>query len=331
MKYYHIITQSYAGKNILPEPEDCVTYLHLAAKSFQQYQVLWLAYAVMPTHIHLCVAMPSDDEADNKRILAKARRKIACGYTAYARKQHPALFLRSARIFEKRNKLKLLQTQYDVRQLIRYIHLNPLRKALEAVPGETICSSHQAILSLWDPQDAQNPFNSFAELQKVRNALAAEEIFRVFGRNRNEQKQNYIALLSQPLTDDQATQLKAQAGARTDGRAGPRSDARNDVRSDARTGSRAQSDKMDKTAEFQKAELVLQAYFAQHYSYKRKDFTPENRQTFLRWLRHPDNIAHKRAVVTYIAKNTTLSSREIAEVINVGWSTVKNILKGQKR
>lgn len=352
MKYYHIITQSYRGKNILPEIDDCVAYLQLTAKSFQHYQVLWLAYAVMPTHIHLCVAMPSDDDAENRLVLAKARRKIACGYTAYARKQHPEWFWWEARIFEKRNTLKFLQTPYDVRQLIRYIHLNPLRKELEDTPGETVRSSHQAILALWDSLDPQNPFNCFAELQKVRNAMAAETFFALFGRNRNEQKQRYLALLAQPLTDAQSTQLNAQVNVRTGARvgapagapagalvgapAGARTDVCGGTRAGARVGEPGAPDATvdkarDKAAEFQKAEQVLRAYFSQHYNFKRKDFTPETRPAFLRWLNQPANIAHKRAVVTYIAQRTSLSSREIAEVINSSATTVKRMLKGTRK
>lgn len=328
MKYYHIITQSYRGKNILPEPEDCVAYLHLVAKSFQQYHVLWLGYAMMPNHIHLCAAMPSDDEENNILILRKARRKVACGYIAHARKQHPELFFKEPRIFEKYNQVKFLQTPYDVRNLIRYIHLNPLRKDLENVPGETIRCSHQAILSLWEPQDSQNPFNCFAELQRVRNSLAAEEFFRLFGRNRNEQKQNYLSLLSQPLTDEQATQLNAQAQGQAQGQAGVAANAR----AGGKTSTRANAQtRLEKETELRKAEQVLRAYFSQHYAFQGKEFTTESRQAFLRWLNRPKNSAHKRAVVTYIAKRTSLSSREIAEVLNVGWSTVKNILKGQKR
>lgn len=315
MKYYHIITQSYRGKNILPEPEDCVAYLHLVAKSFQQYHVLWLGYAVMPNHIHLCAAMPSDDEENNILILRKARRKISCGYIAHARKQHPELFFKETRIFEKYNQVKFLQTPYDVRNLIRYIHLNPLRKDLENVPGETIRCSHQAILSLCDPQDSQNPFNSFAELQRVRNSLAAEEFFRLFGRNRNEQKQNYLSLLSQPLTDEQTAQLNAQVQGQAKGQAGVAANAR----------------AAGKEAELRKAEQVLRAYFSQHYAFQGREFTPESRKAFLRWLNRPKNIAHKRAVVTYIAKNTSLSSREIAGVLNIGSTTVKKIIKGLQR
>lgn len=313
MKYYHIITQSYYGKNILPEIEDCVAYLQLVAKAFQKYEILWLAYAIMPNHIHLAVAMPTGNEEENKRILAKARRKIACGYTAYARKNHPELFSREKQIFQSRNQLKFLQTAYDVKQVIRYLNLNPLRKDLEKVPGQTVRSSHQAILSLWDPQDRQNPFNCFAELTQIRNALAAEEIFRLFGRNRNEQKQNYVAFHAQPLQESQSANPPASTSASI---------------SASTTTNGQTSASQQKAADLQKAEQILQWYFSQAYPFQGKIFTPENRQAFLRWLNRQNNIAHKRAVVMYINKRTSLSTREIAQVLNTSSTTVKRMLKG---
>lgn len=295
MEFYHVITQSHYGKVIFPNEEDCIAYLQLVKDACRQYQIYWLAYAVMPTHTHLIFAV----EAGGPAALTKARHKIACGYTAYARKKHPELCCRDRYIFQRQNKVELLQSAYSVKKCIRYLHLNPLQKGMEITPGATIRSSYQAVMSMLEPDNAQNPFLYYFDLQEIRSALALELVCRFFGKNRNEQYQEFLSFHTGSLQELPPPTKLPQKGMEN-----------------------------EKQVEFQKAEVILEKYFSQTH-FRGKTFDANNRQAFLHWLNRRGN-THKTILVLRLAGSTSLSTREIAKLLNTSSTTVKRILEKTK-
>lgn len=285
MEYYHVITQSYGGKNIFPTEADCLVYLQLVKGACQKYDVQWLAYAVMPTHTHLVVAVANGNVTHLKHM----RYKVACGYAAYFRKVHPEICRGEKHIFHRKNQVKILQTPYDVKQEIRYAHLNPLRKNLETLPGQTIRSSYSAVLSFWEKDAPENPFNRFIELQEIRDALALEEVSRFFGRNRNEQKASFLSFHQAPLQEDLPLE-------------------------------KVTPDKLVK------AEELLRTYFAETYVFQGKDYNVGNRQAFLYWLNRRGN-KRRTALVLQLRRQTAMRTHEIAIFLNTSDSTIKRILQ----
>lgn len=292
MEYYHVITQSHYGKIIFPTEEDCVAYLQLVKEACEKYKIHWLAYAVMPTHTHLIFAIEEGGPAR----LTNARHKIACGYTAYARKAHPELCYKDTNIFMRKNKVNFLQSAYDVKKCIRYLHLNPLQKELENMPGKTIRSSYLAVLSLWEPENSENPFVYYFDLQEIRSALALELIGRFFGRNRNEQRQEFLSYHTGSLEESPSS-------------AEPKK----------------QQVPPQKQEEFKKAEQIVEKYFSQTH-FRGKTFDTGNRQAFLHWLNRRGN-THKTILVLRLVGSTTLSTSEVAKLLNTSNTTVKRIVK----
>lgn len=297
MGYYHVVVQSYYGKNILPDEDSCLRYLEIAKRAFQKYHIGWLAYAVMPTHIHLLVEVAAEEELT---VLRKARRNITLGYTTYARKERPELLGREKRIFHPTATVKALPTLHDVKQVIRYLHLNPLRKALETTLGESIRSSYSAILAVWEPQDLQNPFNRFWDLESIRDALAIGAVERLFGKNQNEQKQAFLSFHAQPVPE--AAQQEPGELIKM---------------------------KERKKGMFQKAELILKTYFMKNYAFGRRDYNEASRESFLHWLNRRGN-PHKAELVLLLRKNTKLTAHEIATFLHIGDTTVKRIVASGK-
>lgn len=279
MEYYHVITQSYAGKTIIRDDEDCLFYLQTVKMAFQKYGIRWLAYAAMPTHTHLGVY----GDLEN---LAKARRNISYTYGVYVRKKYPEL----RRVFEEKKQVKLLQTQYDVKKLIRYANLNPMEKQLESVVGESLRSSYSAILARWNPKDAQNPFNHYVELREIRDAIAIEDVNWAFGRNINEQKQEFFSFHAAFDATEQ-----------------------NENATDSR---------------FQKADKILADCFYSIHSFRGKKFDDEGRKGFLFWLNRRGNPA-KTKIVLMLAQEARLKANEIAVFLNAGETTVRRILKNR--
>lgn len=286
MKYYHVITQSYKGKNVFPTEEDCLVYLQLVKAACHQYDVAWISYAVMPTHTHLILAVDQNAVAR----LTKARHKITCGYVAYARKKFPELCAGDNRIFCRKNTAKVLQTAYDVKTCICYLHRNPLNKALETTIGETVRSSYCAMLSLLEPENQENPFLRFIELREIRDGLALEDACRFFGRNRNEQRQVFLS--------SHATALQEGLPTATVG--------------------------MDQ-ALVQKAESILQNTFLQVHAFGGKPFDAENRQAFLYWINRRGNV-YRTSIILQLHDNLSLSTRDIATLLNTSSTTVKRII-----
>ena len=206
MEYYHMIIQSHAGKNILRDEDDCVFFLQTTKRAFEKYNIRWLAYAVMPTHIHV-------GAYGELSLLKKARHNICYTYGVFARKKYPEFATGRRLVFKEENEMKFLQTNYDMKRVIRYAHQNPIKKNLETKIGESIRSSYSAVLARWNPKDMQNPFNRYVELQAIRDAISVEDVSRVFGRNINEQKQEYFAF--HEIYDEEVCQAKNLEGAET--------------------------------------------------------------------------------------------------------------------
>lgn len=288
MTYYHVITQSHRGKIIFRDEADCLFYLCTVIKACEKYGLFWLAYAVMPTHSHLLLGgdLPN---------ITKARRKISYTYSVYARKKYPELCLGSRQIIGSKNKVKWLQTSYDIKNVIRYIHLNPIRQQQETTLGESIRGSYGAVLALLEPQDTQNPFNRFFELQEIRDALAFSLLCQFFGKSHNAQKQAFLTF-HQNATPSADSPVPL-----------PFTDEKLKI-----------------------ADAIVYAHFCKVRYYDGKPFDAKNRQEFLLSLSRRNN-PHKVPLIYQLSQKANLSSREIADLLHIGHSTVKDILRKTKK
>lgn len=93
------------------------------------------AFCWMPNHIHLAVEV-----ADQP--LAKPMQKLASVYARRVQARQPT----TGHFFERRYHAVLVDSERYLFALIRYIHLNPVRAALAAAPGDYRWSSHHAYL-----------------------------------------------------------------------------------------------------------------------------------------------------------------------------------------
>lgn len=280
MNYYHVITRSYGEKSIFNDEEDCLFYLKAVKDACEQYQLAWLAYAVMPTHTHLIWG----GELEH---IIKARRKISCRYSIYARQKYAYLFLEKKKVIRPNNSIKWLQTAYDIKNTICYIHLNPIRKNLEGSLGESIRGSYLAPFSVWEPNNRKNPFCYFFALEELRETLALQSVCKLFGHNGNAQKQSYLSWHQKTLAEQV-----------------PETPAGN----------------------LKKADAIVHEFFERTRFYKGKPYDAKNREAFLLSLNRR-NHPYKSQLVCRISQETGLSTGAIADFLHMGRTTVKNILK----
>lgn len=282
MKYYHVITRAHGEKTIFKDDADCLFYLRAVKDACEKYEIRWLAYAVMPTHTHLLWG-------GNLENITKARRKISYSYSIYIRKKYPELFCVQKKVIRAKNKVKWLQTNYDIKNEMRYIHLNPIEKNLETTLGASLRGSYNAVLSFWEPNNTQNPFNYFFALQEIRDALSTQAICRIFGNNSNAQKQFFLSFHQEKLAvkEDSLPVL---------------------------------------TGELKTAEKIVYEFFCKSRYYGTKTFDARNREDFLLSLSRRNNPI-KALLICRISQETNLSTRAIADFLHIGHSTVKDILR----
>jgi len=113
---YHVIARGNNREAVFRETEDKQKYLSLIDKYKTKYQFRLFAYVLMDNHVHLLVAIGQEP-------LAKIMQGIQQSYTQYYNRKYE----RVGHVFEQRYKAKLCKEDSYLLNLLRYIHLNPVR------------------------------------------------------------------------------------------------------------------------------------------------------------------------------------------------------------
>jgi REP element-mobilizing transposase RayT len=88
-----------------------------------------LAWALLPNHVHLLMRTPPASPTGIYRpALAVAMRRLLTGYAVSFNRRHR----RKGHLFQNRYKSILVEEEPHLLELVRYIHLNPLRAAVAA-------------------------------------------------------------------------------------------------------------------------------------------------------------------------------------------------------
>ena len=126
----HIMARTLPHEQLFSDDDDCDQFLAMLSKSLVRVGYRCYAWALMPNHYHLIVRT-SDRE------LWEFMKPLNTGYAGYHRKK----YLRDGPLFRDRYKSIVTQDQHYIAELVRYVHLNPVRagickdlKALEQHP-----------------------------------------------------------------------------------------------------------------------------------------------------------------------------------------------------
>src|SRR3989339_731215 len=113
---YHVIQRGIERKEIFHGPPDYTQFLHRLEKGLAETGHKCYAWALMPNHFHLLLRTGA-------RPLSDLMRKILTGYAVHYNKKYN----RSGYLYQNRYKSILCQEDAYLLELVRYIHLNPLR------------------------------------------------------------------------------------------------------------------------------------------------------------------------------------------------------------
>jgi REP element-mobilizing transposase RayT len=112
----HVMARGIDGKNIFTDDEDRREFLSRLTTSMANCGYKCFAWTLMDNHYHLLLRT-------NEKPISNLMRPLNGSYARWFNKK----YLRRGYLFQDRYKSVLCQDQEYARQLIRYIHLNPMR------------------------------------------------------------------------------------------------------------------------------------------------------------------------------------------------------------
>jgi len=114
--YYHVTCRGNARQKIFGRDDDRSVFLDLLNRSRQIYQIEVLAYVLMRNHVHLVVKTPLGN-------LKEFMRHFNISYTSYFNRRYK----RVGHLYQGRYKAFLIDADFYLQEVTRYVHLNPVR------------------------------------------------------------------------------------------------------------------------------------------------------------------------------------------------------------
>jgi putative transposase len=164
---YHIITRGNNRQLIFASDDHYLKMLLLLAQQKGKLPYLY-AYCFMPNHIHLLVERRRDP-------ISRVMHRVLTGYSQY----HNRRYRKPGHLLQGRYKAILCQSDQYLAELVRYIHLNPVRAKMVCKPEAFPYSSHRAYVGLDEPWlvDVEPVLRRFGATKKL-----ARERFALFVR-----------------------------------------------------------------------------------------------------------------------------------------------------
>lgn len=132
---YHVILRGNAREDIFFEDDDRYRFYLLLQEGVERFGHRIHAFCLMTNHIHLAVQVGDVP-------LSKIMQNVSFRYTRWINWRKN----RTGHLFQGRHKAFLVDADEYLLQLVRYIHLNPVRVGLAKLPGDYRWSSHGAYI-----------------------------------------------------------------------------------------------------------------------------------------------------------------------------------------
>ena len=136
---YHVITRGVGRQDIFHDEQDFAKFLGLMAAQKLKVPFYLYAYCLITNHIHLLIERRVDD-------IGRIMQRLLTGYAQYYNRR----YRRVGHVFQGRHKAILCQSDPYLGELVRYIHLNPVRARMVGRPEQYPYSSHREYVGL-DP------------------------------------------------------------------------------------------------------------------------------------------------------------------------------------
>src|SRR5215471_2136418 len=134
---YHVITRGNNRRRIFNSPSDYEKFLTLLARQKAKLPFFLYAYCLMSNHLHLLVERQAAK-------VGQIMHRLLTGYSQY----HNRRYRRVGHLLQGRHKATLCQSDRYLAELVRYIHLNPVRAGVVNDPADYQYSGHRDYLDL---------------------------------------------------------------------------------------------------------------------------------------------------------------------------------------
>jgi putative transposase len=134
---YHVTAAGCNGRVIFHDAEDRLAFLTICSTAVRQKGWECLAYCLMGTHYHLVLVTPQAN-------LSTGMQRLNWRYARYLNRRHGG----SGAVFKSRFHSTLIETDSHLREVLRYVALNPVRAGLRDRPEEWRWSSYASAIGL---------------------------------------------------------------------------------------------------------------------------------------------------------------------------------------
>jgi len=132
---YHVMLRGNGGQDIFFDESDRIRFYDLLEEGVKRFDVRMLALCLMSNHVPLVVQVAEIP-------LSRLIRNVSFRYTRYRNARQR----RTGHLFQGRYKAIVIDAENYLLELVRYIHLNPVRAGIVGNPGDYRWSSHRAYL-----------------------------------------------------------------------------------------------------------------------------------------------------------------------------------------
>jgi len=135
--FYHVTSRGNEQKDIFKSRKDREKFLSYLESAVERYGAVIHVWCLMTNHYHLLLETPEGN-------LSQIMRHINGAYTTYFNLKRK----RAGHLFQGRYKAILVEANEYAAELSRYIHLNPVRAGIVALPEEYEWSSYRCYIGL---------------------------------------------------------------------------------------------------------------------------------------------------------------------------------------
>ncbi|NIT13027.1 MAG: transposase, partial [Candidatus Dadabacteria bacterium] len=179
--FYHVILRGNGGQDIFHEVDDTKYFENLVSEGVRRFGHRVHCYCWMKNHVHLVIQVSSTP-------LSKIIQNISFRYTLYFNKKYDTI----GHLFHGRYKAILIDPQSYLLQVVRYIHLNPVKAKIVNKPEEYRWSSCRPYLG------------------RCRcEWLTTDYVLRLFSKNREEAVADFQEFVADGLENVYEQQLPA--------------------------------------------------------------------------------------------------------------------------
>ena len=331
----HVMARGIERRKLFRDDKDRKSFLNRLTLILEETQTQCYAWALIPNHFHLLLRT-------GPAPLSKVMRRLMTGHAVTFNKRHK----RSGHLFQNRYKSVVCEEDPYFLELIRYIHLNPLRaglvkdlKELDKYPwaGHSTILGRRKNLLLADPPNQGNRKSAIPNPKSEMNLAdrTIQDVLLHFGNTKKVARRRYRQFIKNGIDQGKRPELQGgglvrSAGGEKAGLLGRRKEERE--KGDARIlGSGDFVSRMvhESNKEFEKRTL------------SRPTLKAITEEVITRFSISPialfsgsrnGQVSKARAVISYLAVNKAgYTQKEVGDSLNVSRIAVKNSLQRSEK